>query len=115
MKRKIMIILAVAIAITSISAFVVFAKDNREQGDKSAIRSMFDAMRSWIQQAQDNGKITKEETNEWNKHLNDMEKYHEKNGFEGHCGGTNNREGENQSYMPGYGSDMMANFSGNSF
>lgn len=116
MKRKITVILAVILVITAISASAVFAKDNGAQGEKSALNSMFDAMRNWSQQAQEKGEITEEEAKKWGKHFEDMEKFHEKNGFAGHCGGLNNGGGnaENQNYMPSNRNSMMRGFSRNS-
>lgn len=116
MKRKIVVIMALVLTVTAISASAAFANGNEGQGETGAIKSMFDAMRSWSQRLQENGEITKEEAKEWDKHFKDMEKYHEENGINGHCGGQNNgNEGvENQNYMPGYRNGMMGSFSGNS-
>lgn len=86
MKRKIAVILTLVLVVTAITASAVFAKENVEPAEKAAIKSMFDAMRSWAQQAQDNGDITKEEAKEWENHFKDMEKFHEKNGFGGMMG-----------------------------
>ncbi|AUS97396.1 hypothetical protein CDQ84_15785 [Clostridium thermosuccinogenes] len=114
MKRKIMGILTVVLVVAALSTSAVFAKDNGDQREKSAINSMFDAMRNWSQQAQERGEITEEEAKEWEKHFEDMKKFHESNGFGGHCGGFNNDSGnaENQNYLPR--NSMMRRFSSNS-
>lgn len=115
MKRKITLILSLVLIVTAIGATTVLADGNGAQGEKSAIESMFDAMRSWSQQAQEKGEITGEEAKKLDDHFKDMEKYHEESGL-GHCGGSDNDNGdmENQNYKPGYGSGMMRNLSGNS-
>ena len=66
----------------------MFAKEN-DVGKRSSIDSMFDAMRNWKQQAQENDEITEEEARKWEKHFEDMKRHHERNGFKGHCGGFN--------------------------
>ncbi|NJD01008.1 MAG: hypothetical protein FIA99_00040 [Ruminiclostridium sp.] len=112
MKRKIIVVLAVALVVAAISVSAVFATDNGEQGKTGVIQSMFDAMRSWSQQAQDRGEITKEEAQQWDSHFKGMEKFHKENGLAGHCGGTNSGKGENQNHMPGYRNGMMGRPSG---
>lgn len=110
MKKKIAIVLTLALVVTAISVSSVFAKDIEvDQGEKQAIKSMFDAMRSWSQQAQDSGEITKEEAKEWDKHFKDMEKFHEEDGFGGMMGsGT---YGGGMMGNGNYGSGMMGSYS----
>lgn len=86
--KKVLIVLTAALILTAISATGAFAENVIGPDEKSEIKSMFDSMRSWAQQAEENGEITKDEAKEWDKHFKSMEKYHKQNGFSEHCGGA---------------------------
>lgn len=83
---------------TAMSVTAVFASDNLN--DRSNIKSMFDSMRDWARQAQSTGEISEQEAKEWNSHFEVMEKYHEKNGFAGHCGISDNKEANQKKDIP---------------
>lgn len=54
-----------------------YSTENKEEWFKERMKYR----RAEIQNLLKDGKITKEEANNWEEHLDEMEKYHEENGF----------------------------------
>ncbi len=115
MKKKIAVIISLVLLVSIVGASSVFALDNKNTDDNGFLKSMFDNMKSWVQQALDKGQITKDQADNWGEHINDMQKYHEENGA-GHCGNNNNgasgkpgdaESGSGQSYTQPNGGGMM--------
>lgn len=99
-----MIVLITALVFVIIVAVPsVFAASSE---DSNFFDSMFDFHKKWIERSVQNGDITEEEADQWNEHFNEMEEYHEENGFSEHCGGFGD-ETENESYRSEFGSGMM--------
>lgn len=109
MSRKIAVIISISLLVVVIGAAVVFAAEQNNSKSADFIKSMFDFMRDQTNNAQKEGQITQEEAEEWNRHLDDMEKYHEENGFSQHCGDFEGKTSipDNQNYSPRSGMGMM--------
>lgn len=85
MKRKFAALMTVFVLVLVMSVPTVFAAEENSLKSVDYFESMFDFMRNWIKDAQEKDQISKEETKEWEKHFNYIEKLHEKNGFSRHC------------------------------
>jgi hypothetical protein len=86
MKKKFAIVITAVLLVAAVSAPAVFAAEDNNSKVTERFESMFDSMRNWAKDAQERGQITQEEAERWNKHFDDMEEFHQENGFSGHCG-----------------------------
>ena len=91
MKRKIAVLITVFLLVAVLSVPVVYAAKEDNSSKSDFFKSMFDSMRSRVDQAKGKGDITEKDANEWNEHFRYMEEYHERNGFSGPCGGFGGR------------------------
>lgn len=114
MKRKFIVLMAVFMLVVTVSVPIAFAGEENNSKSTDYFKSMFDSMRNWIKDAQEKGQITEEEAEGWEEHFDYMEKFHDKNGFSGHCGsyggGGTVPNGQSQSYNPGPRGGMMGGY-----
>jgi len=76
MKRKLAVVL-VAVFILMITVTVAYAAtDNQDFFNR-----MFNAHKQWVNQAVENEQLTPEQGQAWNNHFDQMQKFHETNGF----------------------------------
>jgi hypothetical protein len=102
MKKRWIIILALIFGL-AVQSFVFAATEKNE------LPQWFKEMVEWrqeqIQQSLEEGAITEEQAAYWKQHLEDMEEFHEENGFgTGICGGNRymgGRSGRGRGFGPG--------------
>lgn len=76
MKRKLVVVI-VAVFVLMITVSVAYAAtDNQDFFNR-----MFSAHKQWVNQAVENKQLTPEQGQAWNNHFEQMQKFHEANGF----------------------------------
>ncbi|WHH60151.1 DUF2680 domain-containing protein [Petroclostridium sp. X23] len=114
MKKKIAVFVTSLVLITAIAIPTALAAAPEDSKTSKFFESMFDFHRKWVEKSVEKGEITEEEAEQWNEHFDAMEKYHEENGFEDHCGGAagpGNGPG-NQSFRSQFNNGMMGGSGG---
>lgn len=111
MKRKIALIISISLFAVLIGATIVYAAEMKNQESSNFIESMHDFMRYRINNAQKEGQLTQEEAAKWNRHFDDMERYHKENGLL-HCGNFKDKTliPSTRNYGPRPGKGMMHSF-----
>lgn len=114
MKKKISMLIILFLLVTVLGLPAVYAAGENGSERDDFFDSMFDSMRSWINEAKENGGITEEEAKAWENHFNYMERFHKEYGY-GPCGGFGGRQ-YGRGMMNGYyNGGMMDGFNNNPF
>lgn len=114
MKKKILVLITIFLLATVLTFPVVYAAGENGSERADFFKSMFNSMRSWINETKENGDVTEEEAYAWEEHFNYMERFHEENGY-GPCGGLGGRQ-SGRGMMGGYyNGGMMERFNNNRF
>lgn len=96
MKRRIAAAV-LAVLILALTATVALAATDSGQ---DYFDWMFNAHRQWVQQAVDSKEITPEQAQAWNSHIDQMQQFHQQNGFA--CPGPAMMGGSGWGMMGGY-------------
>ncbi|WHH59971.1 DUF2680 domain-containing protein [Petroclostridium sp. X23] len=114
MKKKIAVFVTSLVLIAAIAIPTALAATPEDSKTSKFFESMFDFHRKWVDKSVKNGEITEEEAQNYNEHFDTMEKYHDENGFEDHCGGAAGPGNgpNNQSFRSQFNGGMMGSSGG---
>jgi hypothetical protein len=74
------------------TAFAEKAVDNPNDAQNNWFNQMFQFHSQWLDNAEKNGEVSKEQANNWRNHFNYMQEFHNENGF-GMMNGNGNGNG----------------------
>lgn len=98
--------IAVAAVLVLASLLAVPALAATDPDAKAWFESRFAAKKAYVDQAVKDGRITQEQGAAWNKHFDEMYKFHEQNGFVCPMGGPGMGRGKGMGMGPGNGMGM---------
>lgn len=81
MKKRYVVLALVGILALAVLAPAAFAAVSGDQAAPDWFNRMFDFHKQWVDQAVQNGRITPEQGQVWNRHFDQMRSFHQQNGY----------------------------------